>query len=88
MVNSNGNVSPMATVLLGARGELTAFQHRSLAPGKRLVPLRSLCWKTGAGVCLQQCCAVWSGNDSISPIKGKTEWSGKESRLSLPVRDA
>lgn len=88
MVSSNGNVSPMGTVLLEARGGLTAFQHCSLPPGKQLVPLRSLCWKAGAGVCLQQCCAVWSGNDSISPIKGKTECSGKELRLSLPEREA
>ena len=39
MVNSNGNVSPVGTVLLEARGRLTAFQHCSLPPGKQLVPL-------------------------------------------------
>lgn len=64
--------------------------------GKRQAYLRqaacasccSLCWKAGAGVCLQQCWAIWSGNDSISPIKEETECSGRELRLSLPEREA
>lgn len=86
LANSNGNVSPMGAVLSEARGGLTAFQHCSLPP--RQVSCVSLCWKAGAGVCLQRCCAVWSGSDFVPPIIGKTECSGKELRLSLPEREA
>lgn len=49
MVNSCGNVSRVRTVLLEARGRITAFQHCSQPLDPHLVPLTAP-WKAGAGV--------------------------------------
>lgn len=71
-------------------GKRQAYCLSVLQPAPRqaaCVSCCSLCWKAGAGVCLQQCWAVWSGNYSISLIKGETECSGRELRLSLPERE-
>lgn len=49
VVNSCGNVSPVGTVLLEARGRISAFQHCSLPLDPPLVFLTAP-WKAGAGV--------------------------------------
>ena len=73
----------------GGKRQANCLPALQPAPGQVAPASRcALCRKAAAaGACSLQHRAAWSGNYSISPIKGERECSGRELRPSLPERE-